>query len=229
MKQHFTVTIITVLLSISVHCQELKEIRRLLDQLEVSTLGRKFSRQPTETQGSPYLNKWFAPAKVVGVVKNAYMRYDVYNDEFEFINSKNDTLLLNKEERFNSITFTVTNTTYQLVNYTNNSGKMILGYLICLYEKNDFILYKKQRISYYKEKIAKTSFETNSPPKFLQERDIFYWKNKDKGISEFPSNRKGLLKLFPEKKIELETFIKQNAIDFDKETDMMKIIDFLAL
>ena len=47
-------------------------------------------------------------------------------------------------------------------------------------------------------------------------------------ISEFPNNKKGLFKLFPDKKQILEDFVKENKIDFDEVSDQIKIIDYLA-
>ncbi len=118
MKNQFTLTVITVVLSISAYCQNNDETR-LIDGFEIASLGKVTRKVAPKTQGSPYLIKFFAPAKVWNVAKTAPMRYDVYNDEFEFINAKNDTLILNKTEAFSNITFTQSNIKYQLVDYTN--------------------------------------------------------------------------------------------------------------
>ena len=48
------------------------------------------------------------------------------------------------------------------------------------------------------------------------------------GISEFPGSKKELIKLFPDKKQSIEAFFKEQKISFDKEADMIKIVDFLA-
>lgn len=228
MKQPFALAIITVMLSVSAYCQNNNETR-LFDEYEIASHGRQFHKQNRGAKGSPYLNKFFAYAKVSNVAKNAMLRYDVFNDEFEFVNTKNDTLVLDKTEKFNTITFTVTNTKYALVDYTNNKGKATTGYLIWLYEKNDFVLFKKQNVIYTKEETSETPFAKNSPASYDRIEDNFYFKSKDKGIVEFPSNKKGLVKLFPEKKTDLEAFIKKNDIDFDKEADLVKIVDFLAI
>lgn len=70
--------------------------------------------------------------------------------------------------------------------------------------------------------------EVNMPAKYVKMDDTFFLKNKDKGTSKFPDNKKGLLKLFPDKKEAIESFLKENKIDFDSESDLMKIIDFIA-
>ncbi len=177
-------------------------------------------------QGSPYLNKVFLPATVNGI--NASMRYNAYRDEFEFIDAKRDTLVLNKMDQYNSITFATVANQYRLVEFSNK-GELTKGYLIALFEKNNFALFKRQAVVLIPEKLAANAYESDRPASYVKAEDTFYFKNGEKGIIEFPSNKKGLIKLFPEKKVEIENFFKQNKIDFDKEADLVKIIDFLAV
>ena len=127
-------------------------------------------------QGSPYLNSNFSFAKVQNVEEKSKMRYNVYKDEFEFISAKNDTLILDKLEDFKDLTFAATNTKYKLVNYLNLEDKFQFGYLIDIYQKNDFGLFKKENIGLTDEKIAKTTLEQNMPAKYYQSRDIYFLK-----------------------------------------------------
>ena len=183
----------------------------------------------SKTLGSPYLNKAFLHAKVGDVVQNALLRYNACQDEFEFINSKNDTLVLNNAAAFSTITITNPKAVYQYVNFTEKSGKFNTGYLINLYEKNGYILYKRQKIKYYDAIPAKSSYDTSTQARFVPLKDTFFLKKIDGEIFELPSNKKGFLKLFPEKKTEIEIFIKQNDIDLEKEQDLIKLIGYLVL
>lgn len=178
--------------------------------------------------GSPYQQKMFALAKVGTIDQKSLLRYNIFNDEFEFITTRKDTLILDKIEDFATIVFTETTKKYQLTTYTNSKNKLFYGYLINLKEINGFTLFKKENIIFSEEKIAKTSLEVNMPAKFVKSGDTYFLKNKDNGTSEFPDNKKGLLKLFPDKKEAIETFLKENKIDFDSESDLMKIIDFIV-
>lgn len=46
--------------------------------------------------------------------------------------------------------------------------------------------------------------------------------------TEFPENKKGLIKLFPDKKEVFETFLKENKINFSDENDLKKLIDLIS-
>jgi hypothetical protein len=183
----------------------------------------------SKTQGSPYLNKAFSHAKVGDVVQNALLRYNACYDEFEFINSKNDTLVLNNAAVFSTITITYPKAVYQYVNFTEKNGKFNTGYLVNLFEKNGFILYKRQKIKYYDAIPAKSSYDTSTQARFVPLKDTFFLKKIEGEIFELPSNKKEFLKLYPEKKPEIEIFIKQNDIDLEKEQDVIKLIEYLVL
>lgn len=185
------------------------------------------ARSKDKPKGSPYSQPAFAKANVPNIKVDAYMRYNIFADEFEFITPKNDTLILDKIDDFSTINFVSLNKRYQLVAYTNNK-KLVYGYLINQYEKDGFALLKKENVGYTEAKIAKTTLETGMPAKYSKSSDSYFLKNKEVGITEFPDGKKALIKLFPDKKDAIEAFLKANKIDFDSEIDLMKIVDFLA-
>jgi len=196
-------------------------------QLPVKT-SKYHSNLKTKIVGTTYTQKMFAQAKVGTLEQKHFMRYNVFNDEFEFISTQKDTLILDKIEDFGTIFFAEINKKYQLVAYTNSKNKLFYGYLQNLKEVNGMVLFKKENIQFVEAKQAKTSMEVDMPAKYVKTNDTFYLKNKDKGIIEFPENKKGFLKLFPDKKEAIEAFLKESKIDFDTESDLIKIIDLIA-
>ena len=95
------------------------------------------------------------------------MRYNVYKDEFEFITSKNDTLILDKIDDFSNIKFTVSNVKYKLLNYTKIKKGSYKGYLIDIYQKGNFGIYKKENILLNELKIPKNANVTKNSCFFL--------------------------------------------------------------
>jgi hypothetical protein len=193
-----------------------------------SKVFRNSKNNQRKIEGTPYNQQMFAIAKVENVTQKYYMRYNVYDDEFEFITPKNDTLILDRINDFSNITFTGTNKKYVLLDYTNSLGKLVKGYLIDLYSKGNYTLYSKEKVTYYDGKIAKTSLEKEMPPRFVKSENEYYFKNKENIITEFPDSKKKLIKLFPDQKSNIETFIKDNKIDFDLDSDKKRIVDFLS-
>ncbi len=190
-------------------------------------LFRNPAREAAKIQGSPYLKPFFKEVSVTKIKTIAQMRYNVFNDEFEFISPKKDTLILDKIEDFGALNFVNTSINYKLCNYTNQNEKIVYGYLIDLHQNGEFGLFKKENISLTEEKIAKTSLEQNMPAKYYNSGSSYFLKN-GKNIIAFPNSKKRLLKIFPEKQVAIETFVKDNKIDFDIEADKIKLIDFMA-
>ena len=203
-----------------------------LDAIMLNQGAGKIFRNPknqgNKILGTTYNQQMFAAAKVENVAQKYFMRYNVYEDEFEFITPKNDTLILDKIADFNKITFTGINKKYTLVDYTNIGGKFVKGYLIELYSKGNCTLYLKENITFYKGKVAVTSLEKEMPAKYVKSDNTYFFKNKEAGIIEFPESKKQLVKLYPDKKQEIETFVKETKVSFSEDYDRTKIIDFLS-
>ncbi|HMK06012.1 MAG TPA: hypothetical protein VK476_00695, partial [Flavobacterium sp.] len=89
-------------------------------------------------------------------------------------------------------------------------------------------LYKKENVTFYEARPAKTSLEASLPAKFVKADDTFYLKTKENSIVEFPDSKKQLIKLYPAKKAEIEAFLKENKISFTEDSDRIKVVDFLA-
>jgi hypothetical protein len=100
--------------------------------------------------------------------------------------------------------------------------------LIEFYTKGNYTLYIKEKVTYYSGKVAKTTLEKDMPERYVKADNGYYFKNKEAGIIEFPDSKKQLIKLYLDKKQEIETFIKETKVSFSEDYDRIKIIDFLA-
>ena len=226
MKQATILHVIIFLIAVQAFSQSLQK------EAQHPDIATKFFHNPPKrigrTAGSPYTQLAFAKARVSKINVDAYMRYNAFTDEFEFINSKNDTLILDKVEDFSDIDFAGIQKKYRLLPYTDNRNKLSYGYLILAYEKNGFYLLKKENVNFTEEKVAKTTLEIAMPARYSKGSDSWFIKVKDATATAFPSGKKDLIKMFPDKKTAIELFVKENKIDLDEDADKIRIIDFLA-
>jgi len=199
--------------------------------LSVNLGGKIFKNPTSETNrilGTPYTERKFAYAKIENVVEKHFMRYNAYSDNFEFITFRNDTLTIDKPDDFSNITFTNPHKKYSYLNYISKTKGRVKGYLVELYTKGDFSIYKKEAVTYYAGKKARTSLETDMYASYSEVSYFYFFKNKSVNIIPFPDSKKQFIKLYPSKKSEIESFVKENKISFDEEEDMKKVIDFLT-
>lgn len=211
-----------ILLTAAVFAQDNSSNARVLGTAIINP-----NKRNKQVEGTPYAQKMFASATVEKINVKAFMRYNIQADEFEFITPKNDTLILDRNEDFSSIFFTGLNKRYKLTQYVRDK-KLEYGYLLQLYAKGDYELYKKENVTFVEEKVAKTTLETSMPARYTKQSDRFFLKNAAAGVVDFPDSKKALLKLFPDKKDAIETFLKSNKIDFDLEADLIRIVNLLA-
>jgi hypothetical protein len=223
MKNVFLIGTILFFMASDCICQTYSE-----DQRMVGGTFRNRSQTKGKPLGSPYQQIMFASARVSNIPNPVYMRFNVFTDEFEFITPKNDTLVADKIETFSDITFTGSNTRYLLLPYTNHKNQLNNGYLMVIYQKGDYVLLKKENIHFVEEKIAKTTLEMSMPAKYVKSADTYYLKYKDQITAAFCENKKALIKLYPDKKAATESFLKENKISFEEQSDMIKIVDFLV-
>jgi hypothetical protein len=231
MKTLKTFILILLILNTLTFFAQNKGVNNKYEVLDPNHAGKIF-RNPIQKaekpSGSPYKLNTFTQAKVANVDQKAFMRYNIFKDEFEFLNAKKDTLILDKLEDFNTISFNDIGNKYELLNYSNSKNNSIYGYLIPIYEKDGFTLYKKENINFYEGKVAKTTLERSMPSKFVQSENTYFFKNKQQFTTELPSSKKNLNKLFPDKKEAIDTYFKENKLGFKDENDLKKILDLIS-
>ncbi len=189
---------------------------------------RNQSINPKKPEGSPYLTKQFDSAKIQNIDGQTKMRYNGYEDVFEFISVANDTLMLDKKVDFEIVEFINQKKKYRLLNYIDFKKNNITGYLEELYVVGNYAIFKKEIIKFREEKLGMTSLEGNLPAKYYTSNPVYYLKFRTILI-EFPSSKKELQKSFSTKKDTIEVFFKENKINFNNEKDLKKIVDLLAV
>ncbi len=147
------------------------------DNFEVVKIIAQKNNQRTldlsKISGSPYSMKTFALAKVErGNEKakaNLLLRYNGYNDEIEIGKSttqetSEEALLKDKNLRA-----TFNNKTYQYLSFESKKDETTDGYLILLFEGENYRLYRQDKKKLSEGRLAKTSLDKDIAPRF---RDV---------------------------------------------------------
>jgi len=173
-----------------------------------------------DISGSPYLDKKFYEAKVSDDYEKISVRYNSYKDEVEF-QKDGSPLVLPKETKFSRIEIGSPKQTIVLLE-TNDD---LSGYFFELVNgKNS--LYKKIRTKFVDFVPAPNGYTSDKPATFKMLDPVYYIKT-EKGFIKKPKNQKDIVEQFPDKKENLATFFKSNKIKFDKEEDLIKLVNFL--
>ncbi|MDF1517765.1 MAG: hypothetical protein P1P79_07455 [Lutibacter sp.] len=173
--------------------------------------------------GSSYLNEQFLPVKLANSEKTYLMRYNAYTDEMEF--EKNGQLFYVTKAYNFLINFESLNKDYQVFSYQeNNSAKD--GYFVVLSKGNQFLLLMQEKIKYFGEVKARSSYNNDKPASLRRLNDKLNIGYKNNTTSQLPNKKNDLLKLFASKSAEIEVYAKKNKLGFKNNEDLIQIFGY---
>jgi len=192
-----------------------------------SDVYKEIYRYPQFTPGRVYFKN--------GEVSAGKLNYSLLSEEILFISPTGDTLALDDKTSIRYIT--IEKDTF----YYDD------GFLELLENYNPAKLVVKQKIKFAdKKKIgafgaASSTIKTDSDDTFLGDRrynfqiaeDLVFKKETQFYINDASNNflvvnKKNLIKVFPNKKDNIESFLKENNINLHLEKDLKKLMQFLV-
>jgi len=207
--------------------QDLNQMNELLReyQTEISH-DRRFLEERVE--GTPYFTEDYVVSKIY--FKNrkkplqTELRYNVYSDEFEFVQSGRLFAISNKDQ-IDSIEYRGKEFVYG--EYRDESGSNHEGYMHRMV-KGDCALYKIYQVSFHEAEPPSTGYDEYEPPRFEEGSPIYCLKMKqDAKPNEIESFRRGkFLNRFGSLESELKRYIKDQNIRLRKEEDLVRFIRY---
>lgn len=177
-----------------------------------------------DIEGSIYMNPNFETGRAVGSSVLHKIRYNALIDELE-ISKDGKNYKLNKTFDF-PIEFVDSNEVISFLKYNQDNMK-VEGYLFEVGKSEHFTIYKKVKTLFRAEKVAQTPFDTAYPPEYKRIADL-YFIQKDKGeINELPEFKNGIIKIFGDKKEEINRNFNGRKIDLSSKQEIVKLLKIL--
>jgi hypothetical protein len=149
------------------------------------------------------------------------MRYNAFADEIEIKKNPTDTeygALIKDPDIFVKLL----NDIYVFVPYEGSNEKG--GYFNVLNDGKTYDLYKKVTSVFNEPKDARNNYERETKPSFS--KSTTYYLVQDGTFLEMPNSKSRILKMMDKKKSEMKTFIKENNIDLDNESHLIKAVSY---
>lgn len=198
------------------------------DSLQEATYLLISNTEKIYVKGSPYISDDFLPIEIKGYKNVVFSgRFNAYNGQMEVKTDDKIIHLDNKE--YHQVTFTTLNKIYRTCSYVTKEGKQKRGFLQVIDHKESFMLLKEETINFYKKIPNRSGYESEKPAEFKKENDKFYLYLKDDNTVTFmPTKKKDLLKSFPKRSKRLKNYIKNNKLNTEEETDLIKIAEYIS-
>lgn len=208
MKKIFTAGLILFLTILSAQQDELNLIGYL------NYKSSKENNIPIE--GSPYYVSDFNLAKIVGTEQLLLIRYNILQDNLEFMNDEK-IMIIPKEDYYKSLKFNHNGEQIDLINGT---------YYIKFFDSPLVSGYLKPKVKFQDFKKASSSYKEDRPAQFITLPPDYYFKSKGQMIV-LPKNHREFVKLFPEQSERLSKFLKENRIKLNNKNDIIKVLKYL--
>lgn len=173
-----------------------------------------------DIQGSPFLNKEFIKGELLMSDSTKYigipLRYNIYTDEIEYQGPDESEFALGDKTMAIKISFD----NHEFKYISSSEVKSYLEFVVL----GKATLLKKYKVRYVEAEKAK-AYEKSMPARFERGTENYYIEFQDGKISYVPNN-KNIASLFPDKKEEIEKYVKAEKLKLKKEDDLIKLINF---
>jgi hypothetical protein len=198
------------------------------------------------TKSLPYAERFhydaFREGKVVfrnGRVVNAKMNYSIPHGEIQFIDPKNDTLILNDKVLMDKIIIDA-DTFFYYQHYGH--VRKIAGYKQVSFAEKQILgtagternaAYNQfsattaiSTYSNYTNNAGKQDYEGGSDKILLKRRYVYYFLDRNRNI--YTATKGNLLKVFPRQKRALNQYLKTNKLDFHNPRDIVQAMVYAS-
>jgi hypothetical protein len=168
-------------------------------------------------QFKKYLSKDFKPAHIDDFDQKAFLRYNIHEDQMEFVKGNNTYYLkkdVGRKVRFDN------NQTY-VVHELDGELHFFLAHVD---GKNKLLA--RQIVKFVEARKAETAYDRDKPADYKRKRDELYISVDGKALEEAPRRKKDFYALFGDKASTVKKFMKKNRLGHKKDEDLIKIIEF---
>ncbi|MFD2101648.1 hypothetical protein [Flagellimonas iocasae] len=195
---------------------------------KLGVMGEEVNLTLEDIDGTIYLDESFQLGALHedGVIfKRMYMRYDAYNDEIELRESPDSkvTRAMVKNQKYSC---SVNGSKFDYLQYKNDEGVLVAGYLEPLVNGGDYVLYQKQLKIFKEGKPAKTSLDRGFPHRFLDKTEYYLSVNGDTP-QYFKAKKSEVMALFPDEDQKvIKQFIKEKQIDLGESLGLTNLFAY---
>jgi hypothetical protein len=207
--------------------QFVSALTQIDENIKRNSLGIDFE-DSASYKGTPYNNPSYLLGNVYEakelMATNVALRYNAIADEIEIKESlstpNSEAKLLPKSP---DIFVKIANDLFVFAPFQGGIEKG--GYFQVMFEGKKYDLFKKLIKEFTPEKKASSSITTDMPARF-KDAPVYFIVTKEGKFYELPESRKQKLKVFGSNKNLISDFVKENRLDLNIETDLIRVMQY---
>lgn len=188
------------------------------NHLRLRTVDKSVLKENIDLEKKKYLTYSFEKASVDNYDTRAYVRYNIFNDEIEFIKEMNIYYLVKEVGR--KIKFTRTGITYKVFKLDKEN------HFFKVHLEDKYSLVAKQKVRYIEPKVAKSGYDRAKPGDYRRVRDELYLASEDNKLTKIPHKKKEFYSIFGGQSEAIKKHVKSNKLNYKKLDDLKNVVQY---
>ncbi len=177
------------------------------------------TKETIELQKKKYLTFSYELVTVDDFDRKAHLRYNIFEDEMEFVRENNLYYLVKEIGR--KVHFEETKSTFKVYQFNDK-----LGYYKVMVDGNLSLL-AKHRVRYFEPRPAESGYDKAKPAKYKRQKDELYLAVDQRIRTKLSGIKKSdFLSYFGNRSQEMEDFMKNNKLSYKKAEHLVKILGY---
>ena len=180
------------------------------------------------TEGSPYLNDTFSPARINELASTHLVRFNAVEGTVEVMVADGKLVVLDNAGPYVIALADGSGKVYETHPCVHSNGSTGNSFFELLGRTPDFALYLKEEKKFFKKESAQ-GYASEKPARFQKAGDSYYvsdFKNASGSLLEVPSKLKPLLEFLGGDSDSVKKFIRSEKLRPDDPGDLMRILQF---
>jgi len=186
--------------------------------LRLTTVNKEATKEAIDLDKKKYLNYNYDLASVDNYDTKAYVRYNIYDDQIEFV--KDESIYYLAKEAGRQVSFVSTKDLYRVYDFNND----LQYFKVHVDGKNALIA--KQKVRYVDAKVAVTGYDIAKPANYKRMKDELYLALGNKTLVKLPKKKKDFFKSFGDKADQIKAYAKENKLGYKRIDDIKKLVSY---
>lgn len=186
--------------------------------LQLKIVDKTILKESVELDKKKYVSYSYDLAKVDEYDTQSYVRYNIYEDQMEFVKDESIYYLVKEEGR--KVTFIDSKSTYRVFDFDGELG----FFKVHVDAKNSLVA--KQKVKYVDAKVAISGYDRDRPADYKRLKDEFYLAANNKTLIKLSKKKKDFFKAFGDKGNQIKDYVKKDKLNHKSLEDIMKIIRY---
>lgn len=187
----------------------------------LTTVDKSEYKESVELKKKKYLTFSYELALVDEYDTKSRVRYNIYEDQIEFI--KDNSIYYLVKEVGRRIYFIESKELYKVFRLDDEPR----FFKVHVEGKNSLLA--KQRVRYIEPRKALSGYDRAKPANYRRMKDELYIALENRNPVKLSKDKKEFLEIFGDKSKEMKTFIKHNKLNYRKVEDLKKIIQYFNI